>query len=475
MFLPFLALLGLACGAVQDEKVVVGYYVPWGKVAPEALPYDKVTHINYGFGVLYKREDPTSIFVDRYYDGSKMRTIKTLAAAKGVKVLMSVGGWTGSQTFSLVARDPTLRAEFIERLLVFVRKNTKPEWDTNPDGWDMDGIDIDWEYPGRGAAKCYVYDPDDSANYLLLLKELRAALDKEFPNDHKLITAAVRVKPFDGPDGNPMTDVSAYAPYFDYVNIMAYDIMGPWSPTIGPNAPFVADTTRGGDGFSFTQGIDDWLAAGFPPNKISAGLAFYGRSLISTVDMDQTPDNMYQPKELATPRGDASDSNEPNFFCNEGSAYSGVYKYKYLRQDALSSPTTAMNGYNRYFDNATQTPWLFNPQTKRFISYDDPQSIQIKVDYVKKKNLRGVMYWDMTQDYEDELLNIATQVKATPIPSTSKLQLASTKSYARPIYNTTQLKTTPIPSTSKLQLASTKSYVRSIYNATQEFKPVTKN
>ncbi|KAJ9068703.1 hypothetical protein DSO57_1026045 [Entomophthora muscae] len=415
-----LSLLGLALKVTAEQKVVVGYYVPWGKVAPEALPYEKVTHINYGFGVVYKRDDPASIVVDRYYDGSKMRAIKKLASAKGVKVLMSIGGWTGSQTFSLAARDPGLRAKLIDNMLVFVRKNTKPEWETNPDGWDMDGIDLDWEYPGRAAAKCNVYAPDDSANYLLLLKELRAALDKEFPNDHKLITAAVRVKPFDGPDGKPMADVSAFAKYFDFINIMAYDIMGSWSNTIGPNAPFVADTVKGGDSFSYTQGIDDWLAAGFPPSKLTAGLAFYGRTLTSTVDMNKTPTNMYQPKEGTTPKGDASDANDPNFFCNEGSVYSGVYKYKYLRQDALSSPTTAMNGYTRHFDNITQTPWLFHAQSKKFISYDDPQSLQIKVTYAKKKNLRGVMYWDMAQDFNDELLDVAIQIRngANPQPTT---------------------------------------------------------
>ncbi|KAI0244325.1 hypothetical protein L0F63_004704 [Massospora cicadina] len=398
-------------GEGNADKVVVGYYVPWGKVGPEALPYDKVTHINYGFGVLYKKEDPASIFIDRYYDGNKIREIKRLATSKGVKVLISVGGWTGSQTFSTVARDPTERTHFIDNVLVFVRKNTKPDWETNPDGWDLDGIDLDWEYPGRRAAICNEVIPNDSANYLILLKELRDALDKEFPNDHKLLTAAVRVKPFDGPDGNPMTDVSEYAKYFDFINIMAYDVMGSWSNTTGPNAPFKADIAKGGDPYSFTQAIDDWLAAGFPASKLTAGLAFYGRTLIAKADMNEIPENMYQPKESETPKGDSSDSNAPNSFCNEGTFYSGVYKYKYLRQDALSSPTTPTNGYIRHYDNVTQNPWLFHPQTKKFISYDDPQSLQAKVNYAKEKKLRGVMYWDMAQDHNDELLNVAIQIR----------------------------------------------------------------
>ncbi|ORY03113.1 putative endochitinase, partial [Basidiobolus meristosporus CBS 931.73] len=304
----------------DGDKVVVGYYVPWGNVEPNQLSYDKVTHINYGFGVLTKKNDPANIFIDPYYDGDAIQKLRDLAKAKGVKVQMSIGGWTGSQTFSLVVKDPALRQKFINNALVFVRKNTKTSDDGIPNGWDLDGIDIDWEYPGRAAAVCNVYDAADSANYLLLLKELRAALDKEFPNEHKLLTAAVRVQPFDGPNGTPLPDVSQYAQYFDFINVMAYDIMGDWSATTGPNAPFDYDTKRG-DPFSFRQAMQAWLNAKWPANKLVMGLPFYGRSLTAKVDMNSDPSNQYVAKEAVVPKGDPSDSNDPNFFCNEGTSY----------------------------------------------------------------------------------------------------------------------------------------------------------
>ncbi|ORY02150.1 glycoside hydrolase, partial [Basidiobolus meristosporus CBS 931.73] len=311
----FLAPLALATG----DKVIVGYYVPWGKVQPSQLSYDKVTHINYGFGVLTKKDDPSNISIDPSYDGSAIRQLKQLATPKGVKVQISLGGWTGSQTFSLMARDPALRQKFINNALVFVRKNTKPSGQT-PDGWDLDGIDIDWEYPARAGAVCNVRDAADTANYLALLKELRAALDKEFPNEHKLITAAVRVQPFDGPSGGPLNDVSAFVPYFDFINVMAYDINGGWSATTGPNAPFDYDT-KGGDPFSFRQASAAWLNAKWPANKLVMGLPFYGRSVTATVDMNANPSNQYVSKSSTVPKGDPSDSNQPNAFCNEGSSY----------------------------------------------------------------------------------------------------------------------------------------------------------
>ncbi|ORX88559.1 hypothetical protein K493DRAFT_384907 [Basidiobolus meristosporus CBS 931.73] len=419
------ATLLLAPFAIEaaDDKVVVGYYVPWGKVEPEQLSLDKVTHINYGFGVLTKKtSDPTAITIDRYYDGTRIRKLKQLASAKGVKTLMSLGGWTGSQTFSTIVRDAALRKKFINNALVFVRKNTKPDYDENPDGWDLDGIDIDWEYPGRNAAICNIVDKNDSANYLILLKELRAALDAEFPNEHKLLTAAVRVQPFDGVDGKPMADVSAYAQYFDFINVMAYDIMGSWSATTGPNAPFDYDTAKGGDAYSFRQSINDWLGAKWPANKLVMGVPFYGRSLTATVDMNANPGNMYAAKDSVTPKGDSYDANEPNSFCNEGTFYSGIWKWKSIRSDILQSGTTTpVSGWSRYWDNTTQTPWLFRASDKRFISYDDPQSLKIKVDHTRQSGLRGVMYWDMSHDSNDELLNVLQGVRCTgsgcPSPS----------------------------------------------------------
>lgn len=56
----------------------------------------------------------------------------------------------------------------------------------------------------------------------MLLKELRETLDQEFADDYKEISLAVHVDPFTGSDGKPMTDVSAYVPYFDHINLMTY-------------------------------------------------------------------------------------------------------------------------------------------------------------------------------------------------------------------------------------------------------------
>ncbi|KAF9972344.1 hypothetical protein BGZ73_004555 [Actinomortierella ambigua] len=416
-----------------DNKVIVGYWVPWGKVPVASLDMTKVTHINYGFGILLKKNaDPATITFDRYYDGNPMKELVKRGNASGVKILMSIGGWTGSQTFSTVVADAAIRKRFINNALVFVRQNTLPEYAENPDGWGMHGIDIDWEYPGRGAAACNIVSPQDSAGYLLLLKELRAALDAEFPNEHKLITAAVRVMPFDGADGQPMSNVSAYHPYYDFINIMAYDIMGGWSATTGPNAPF--DIHPNADPFSFTQSINSWVNAGWPKDKLVMGTPFYGRSVTATVDMVAAqPRTQFASKTNVTPKGGPSDSNEPNFFCNEGSFYSGMWKWKEIRESILTtSLTTPAAGWTRVWDDVTKTPWLFRQSDKTFLSYDDPTSLAIKVQHAKSQGLRGVMYWDMTYDYNNELLTVLQQIKCTSncptptVPPTSTTTIPAT-------------------------------------------------
>ncbi|KAJ2627352.1 hypothetical protein H4R22_004443 [Coemansia sp. RSA 1290] len=80
--------------------------------------------------------------------------------------------------------------------------------------------------------------------------------------------------------------------------------------------------------------------------------------------------------------------------------------YKKLReQGVLTTPTTAKAPWVRQWDSTTKTPWLFNPTTKQYITYDDPESLKIKVDYAAAKGLGGVMVWALYMDYQNELLN----------------------------------------------------------------------
>ncbi|KAF9163366.1 hypothetical protein BGX21_001582 [Mortierella sp. AD011] len=422
-----------------DNKVVVGYWVPWGDVPVSAVDFTKYTHINYGFGTLLKSAaNPTDINFDRYYDGDNMQQLVQKGSQYGVPILMSLGGWTGSETFSTVVADTNLRKTFINNAMVFVRENTNGDDATTPNGWNMDGIDFDWEYPGRQGADNNAVSSADSANYLLLLKELRAQLDLEFPNNHKLITAAVRVQPFDGPNGSPLSNVAAYAAYFDWISIMAYDIYGSWSDTTGPVAPLGTPPSPNGP-YSVTQAVQSWTAAGWPEDQLVVGTAFYGYSFTATVNMNtQNPITQYVP---FTSGSNTASSDACNGLYTTGATWS----WKSLRSCILTAgPTTAASGWTRYWDSNTQTPWVFRASDKTFISYDDIESITAKVNFVKQKNLRGVMLWEIDYDINGELIGALNLVHSG---STTTTTASPTKTTTTVSKTTTAATTTTTVST----------------------------
>lgn len=87
--------------------------------------------------------------------------------------------------------------------------------------FDLDGIDIDWEYPGRQGAPGNKWHPNDAKNFLSFLRLLRSVLPPA-----ARISAAVDTTTFIGNNGKPMTNVSEFSNTLDWVLIMNYDVWG---------------------------------------------------------------------------------------------------------------------------------------------------------------------------------------------------------------------------------------------------------
>ena len=185
------------------------------------IPYDKLTHINYAF--LTPKDDGTFNPIN---NGWKLKLIAQNGHAHNVKVLISVGGWGWDKHFETVAGNPQLRRAFVQNLKAFV------------DEYQLDGADIDWEYPDAGQS---------SNNFLALIEGLRAAMPD------KLLTTAV-VSHGDNSAGIATESFGL----FDFVNVMTYD--GPDHGTMK----------------QFEQGLSFWTARGLPKEKIVMGLPFYG-------------------------------------------------------------------------------------------------------------------------------------------------------------------------------------------------------
>jgi GH18 family chitinase len=212
---------------------VVGYFPSWsGK--PEKLQYRALTHINYAF-VTPTMEGGYNA-VDH---AEKLEHLVAYAHAFGVRVLASIGGWNNGDTnaFDAIAADPRLTLDFCESTMALI------------DEYDLDGIDMDWEYPDAG----------DSQNFASLMGALAEALHAK----GKLLTVAVSA---DADHGQYFAD--SLLDEVDYLNIMAYDD--------GYRQPGVHHST-----YAFAEAaMNYWLVdRSVPADKAVLGLPFYGRSL----------------------------------------------------------------------------------------------------------------------------------------------------------------------------------------------------
>ncbi len=387
--------------ASQSGKRVVGYFCEWGIYAAHdsyyvtSIPFDKLTHINYAFVGL----NPTTLAVEVYdpwasleivypgeawdtqYKGNLGMLRKMKLQYPNVKVLISVGGWTKSHGFHAAAATASSRATAAANLVAFMKQ------------YGLDGVDIDWEYPGvdRPADPNDQYDkgapggPEDTVNFNLFLKAIRDALNTQGAADGKYyeLTAAIGV----GYDKIAVTQPAVYSQYLDALNLMTYDMHGGFETVIGHQAPLYAnpnDTheTLVNERYNIDWAVNEFLRLGVPSSKIVLGLPFYSRGWNNVsggwdVDGNGTPDGMF---------GTGSGSLAGKWGVGGQSPY---FTVKALATQA---------GWEKFRDPISMVPWLFNRATKELYTYDDATSIATKCNYVNSKGLGGAMYWELDGD-----------------------------------------------------------------------------
>ena len=245
--LPLLLCLVSVTPAVKAqpraEKPVVAYVCSW---TPEMPDGRYVTQINYAFGNVNETFDGVVVqHPERLRQVCAVR--QSPDAHPGLKVLLSIGGWTAGG-FSEMASDSLRRQRFAADCRRVV------------DEFDLDGIDMDWEYPTSSEAGISS-SPDDTRNYTLLMRDIRAAIGPGKMLTQATICTALYI------------DFAAVDPYVDFTNIMAYD-MGrpPYHNTPLYSSPLVKNVTA-------DSAVRAHLAAGIPPEKMLLGLAFYGHGV----------------------------------------------------------------------------------------------------------------------------------------------------------------------------------------------------
>ncbi|KAJ2830440.1 hypothetical protein IWW50_000284 [Coemansia erecta] len=396
---------------IGAEPLVVGYYDLSKQDEAADVDFSKYTHVNLAFAAPGK--DGSIAFGQGISVGDAATKVK----AKGAKVLVSVGGWGGSRWLSPVMANEASRTALVSSIVDTIGTNK------------LDGVDILWEYPGRAGSSCYAFDANnDTPNYLTFLQSLREQLNLKFSSDKKLITVGVPVEPFNLKSG-PSTDVSGFAKAVDYAHLMPFGNNGGWQNTTAPNAPFNFEANKGAP-YSFVSAIDAWTTAGWPADQLTGGISFSGRSAVTVMSMADEPTNQYQKQFSKPSQGDPEDDywKDP---CTGDMSVSGQWQYKYLRSlGKLSTPTTAASTIVRQWDDISKTPWLFNSTDNTFYSYDDQQSIKVKVDYAASKGMAGTMVWLLHMDYQNELLGAINGNSSTS--STSSTNIISSTNSTKP-------------------------------------------
>lgn len=355
----------------KNEYMVAGYVAGYRNFDFTSIEAAKLTHVNYAFANII---DGEVRFDNQSIDHTERNSddIKKLTDLKKInpdlKVLVSVGGWGWSGRFSDAALSDSSRSRFALSVAQFIRD------------YELDGIDIDWEYPNQPGAG-NTYRPEDVHNFTLLLECIRKNIDS-------LAREEKRVKPYlltiaTGGDSVYVanTELGALSHYVDYINIMSYDLHNGLTYQAGHHSNLFVSSSDAPNGDATDRAVKMHIDAGVSRDKLNIGVPFYGRMWRG---VEPVNNGLYR---MARTTG-------------SGIPYSEVLR-------ALADPA-----FKRIYDSSACAPFLWNLKDSVFISYDDETSLAAKMQYVRSEKLGGVMFWEYAEDVDGRLLNaIVTGLK----------------------------------------------------------------
>lgn len=369
----------------------VAYFASWsvyqGDFQIQNVPAQKLSHIIYAFAKVEK-DGNVSLFdsnadvIKPYgpdvpglnYRGNLARLFELRMRHPHLSIMVSLGGWTGSAWFSSLAADKELRREFAQSARRFV------------DTYNLDGIDLDWEYPVSGGMTSNTRSPDDAANLLLTLAELRLALDQA-PQGTKKRQLSIALSP------NLMhisyLDLKKIGQYCDFVNLMAYNyLVG--GPRINHQAALFPD---------INNSVRAILGQGLPAKQLILGLPAFGRSWF--LDQEQsggdaaeytghkTPE---QKKALFLP-GKAASEQLP-----KGNRGGNAF-------DVRGMADLLQKGAVIERHDLKTSAFLVHQELAIYISFDDFQSARSKKKWAQALGLGGMMIWELSADRDSILLD----------------------------------------------------------------------
>ncbi|WP_332912802.1 glycoside hydrolase family 18 protein [Algoriphagus boritolerans] len=269
--------------------------------------------------------------------------------------MVSIGGWTHSKGFSDAVLTAERRKKLTDSGIAFLQK------------YKLDGLDFDWEYPALQGDN-NVVRPEDKENFVAMLKSFREALDSLSSVDDKHYLSTIASGGFR--KYLELNDLKEAQKYLDFVNIMAYDFYTAGDSVTGHHANLYPS---GAKGRSAQTTVEEHIEFGVPASKLVLGVPFYGRMWKSVNPQD-------------------------NGLFQSGKFEMGI---PYQQVFALSKNSA----YSRFWDVKAGAPYLFSLKDSTYITYEDAESIGLKMKFVKENGLAGAMFWEMSEDNTGALLD----------------------------------------------------------------------
>ncbi|KAI5380309.1 hypothetical protein J4E82_000885 [Alternaria postmessia] len=366
----------------------VAYYGSWDiytrNFQPQEIPAKRLTHLLYSFAD--NKPDGTVFLTDSYADAEKhyatdswndvgnnlygsLKQLQILKAKnRNLKVLLSIGGWTYTNTNKHMD-GPMATAEGRQRFASSCVELIRD--------YGFDGIDVDWEYPK---------DKEQGHQWLELLKEIRSQMNKYADKFVHKDDSGYELKPkflltIASPAGEknyrnlPLREISEVT---DFINLMAYDYAGSWDKQTGHNSNLYPSTSNPlSTPFNTASVLAAYNAAGVPSSKLNLGMPLYGRSFTNTQGVGKSFDST-----------------------GEGSFEKGIYDFKDL----------PVAGAQEYYDEEVGASYSYDEGSGTFVSYDTVAMALKKVDYIAQQKLGGAMWWEISGDKTDNAGSIVQNV-----------------------------------------------------------------
>jgi chitinase len=430
--------------APAPRDVRAAFFTNWSRYARgytvKQIPADKLNVIDYAFAFPTAAggcvsSDPWSDFQaptwsgtdsvdgvaddpsnpDQHLFGNFNQLRKLKAAHPSLRVEISIGGWTGSTYFSDVAATAAARQAFVKSCVdLFIRGNLPTGgWPDQAGGVGsaaglFDGINVDWEYPGKDPGNGAHYTPADRVNATALLQEFRRQLDQlgATAGKHYLLTNDIAGGNVNSAGSWQLREV---AQTVDWIDLLSFDYHGGWEAWTDFNSPLLRDPTApavGGGAIEWTWSTAGsvlyFLANGVPAERLVLGIPFYGKEYVG---VGSTGRGLYQP------HGPQPGNDSPTYhdLVDTGLADANLVP---IGPTAATGNGAGINGFARYFSGRAGAPWLYNPSLNggTFISYVDPQAIALRMALVRGLDLRGAWAWEISNDSNaHDLVNAMTR------------------------------------------------------------------